>query len=264
MQLVTIAFSHYNEKARWALDRFGAPYREVRCMPLFHFPAVMWATRLRGGRSDRNSTRWSTPVLVTDDRQRLCDSSTIVRWASDRFGTPTTTLYPPEHRAEIEALEQRLGDMVGPHVRRMVYWHLLPRRDMLARLAHDNVGPLQARLFVAMSPLVRAALRRALAIDAERTDASLARVREEMAALGEHLGDRRYLVGDRFTAADLTAACLLAPAVLVGHREGYGAVLPELSSLPVELAELIGELRQTRIGQYCLRMFAEERRTRAR
>jgi glutathione S-transferase len=264
MQLVTICFSHYNEKARWALDYFGVPYRELRCMPMLHFPVVMWTTRLRGGRADRNSTRWSTPVLVTDDGERLCDSTAIVRWASDRFGAPETTLYPPEHRAEIEELEQHLGDKVGPHVRRMVYWHLLPRRDMLARLAHDNVGPLQARLFMAMSPLVRVVLRKALAIEAKRSDASLARVREEMTALGERLGDRRYLVGDRFTAADLTAACLLAPAVLVSHHEGYGAVMPERQSMPLELAELIGELRQTRIGQYCLRMFAEERRTPAR
>jgi glutathione S-transferase len=263
MQLVTIAFSHYNEKARWALDHFGAPYREVRCMPVLHFPAVMWATRLRGGRSDRASTRWSTPVLVTDDGERLCDSSAIVRWASDRFGTPATTLYPAEHREEIEALERRLGDTVGPHVRRLVYAHLLPEPELLARLARDNVGPLQARTFAAMSPLVRLVLRRALAIEPRRAEASLGRVREEMAALEERLGDRPYLVGDRFTAADLTAACLLAPAVLVSHGEGYGAVMPELSALPPELAALIGELRQTRIGQYCLQMFAHQRRARA-
>jgi glutathione S-transferase len=260
MQLVTIAFSHYNEKARWGLDRFGAPYRQIRCMPLLHFPAVMWATRLRGGRSERSSTRWSTPVLVTEDGERLCDSSMIVRWASERFGTPKTTLYPAEHRAEVEALEDHLNDHVGPHTRRFAYYHVLRTPGMLARIARDNVGRLQAAVFVAGIPLARAGLRRALGVDHERAEASLRRVREEMAALDDRLGDRPYLVGDRFTAADLSAACLLAPALLVSRSEGYGAVLPELSALPHEAADVVSELRQTRIGRHCLRMFAEERR----
>jgi len=260
MKLVTIVFSHYNEKARWGLDRFGVPYHQVRCMPMFHFPAVMWTTRFRGGRSDHNSTRWSTPVLITDDGERLCDSSTIVRWVSDRFGTPETTLYPDEHRAEIEAFERRMNDKVGPHTRRYAYHHLLGQPGLLAGLARDNVGPVQAAAFVAISPLVRVALRKALAIEPARAETSLQRVREEIAALDEQLGDRPYLFGDRFTAADLSASCLLAPALLVSRSEGYAAVLPGLSSLPSELVALVSELRQTRIGRHCLRMFAEERR----
>ncbi len=260
MQLVTIAFSHYVEKARWGLDRFGAQYREIRCMPLMHFPAVMWATRLRGGQSDRNSTRWSTPVLVTDDGQRLCDSATIARWASRTYGTPATTLYPEEHRVELEALEQHLHDRVGPHTRRFAYWHVLRTPGILAALARNNVGRVQAAVFVAALPLARAALRRALAIERERAEASFARVREQMAALDEQLGDRPYLVGDRFTAADLTAACMLAPVLLPSRAEGYAADLGRFEDLPRELQAVVTELRQTRIGQHCLRMFARERR----
>jgi glutathione S-transferase len=260
MRLVTIAFSHYNEKARWGLDRFGVRYREVRCMPLMHFPAVMWATRLRGGRSDRASTRWSTPVLVTDDGQRLCDSAEIVRWASDRFGTPDTTLYPAEHRGEIEALEQQLHDQVGPHTRRYVYWHVLRTPAALAELARRNVGRVQAAAFVTTLPLVRGALRRALGIEERRAEASLARIREQMAALDEQLGARPYLVGDRFTAADLTAACMLAPVLLPSRAEGYAADLGDADAHPAALRAVVDELRQTRIGQHCLRMFAQERR----
>jgi glutathione S-transferase len=260
VRLLTIVFSHYNEKARWGLDRLGVPYRELRCMPMFHFPAVMWATRLRGGQAERNSTRWSTPVLVTDDGQRLCDSTTIVRWASDRFGTPETTLYPAEHRSAIEALEQRLGDKLGPHARRLAYYHVLRSPGMLAKLARDNVGWLQATAFTAAIPLVRVVLRRALGIERERAEASLGRIREEVAALDDQLGDRPWLVGESFTAADLSVASLLAPALVVSRAEGYGAVLPERSALPSELAAVVSELRETRIGRHCLRMFAEQRR----
>jgi len=260
MQLVTIAFSHYNEKARWGLDRFGVAYRELRCMPLLHFPAVMWATRLRGGRSDRTSTRWSTPVLVTDDGQRLCDSADIVRWASDRHATPATSLYPAEHRAEIEALEDHLHDQLGPHTRRFAYWHVLRTPGVLAGLARRNVGPVQAAVFVAALPLVRGALRRALAVERERAEASLQRIRQEVAALDERLGDRPFLVGDRFTAADLTAACMLAPVLLPSRAEGYSADLGPRDERPPELLAVVDELRQTRIGRHSLRMLAQERR----
>ncbi len=259
MQLVTIAFSHYNEKARWALDRFGVVYRERRCLPMFHFPAVMWATRLRGGRADRGSTRFSTPVLVTDDGERLCDSARIARYASDRYGTPATTLHPVAHLHELEALERRLHEVVGPHTRRFAYYHVLRTPGMLASLARNNVGPVQATAFVATLPLWRTALRRGLGIERERAEASLLRVREEMAVLDAQLGDRSYLVGDRFSVADLTAAAMLAPVVLPSRAEGYGAVLVEPGSLPPELERLRQELRQTRIGRHSLRMFAEER-----
>lgn len=260
MQLVTIVFSHYNEKARWGLDHFGVAYRERACLPLFHFPAVMWATGLRGGRADRASTRFSTPVLVTDDGERLCDSAAIVRYASDRFGDERTTLYPEPHRDELHALEQRLHDAVGPHTRRVAYYHVLRDRQWLAALARHNVGRVQAGAFVAALPLVRAALRRALGIERQRAEASLVKLREEMAALDEQLGERSYLVGDRFTAADLTAACMLAPVLLPSRAEGYGAHLGELDTLPPELRTLVQELRQTRIGRHALRMFAQERR----
>lgn len=32
--LITIVFSHYNEKARWGLDYFGIPYTESAYLPL--------------------------------------------------------------------------------------------------------------------------------------------------------------------------------------------------------------------------------------
>lgn len=264
MQLVTIAFSHYNEKARWGLDRFGVVYRERACLPLLHFPVVMWTTRFRGGRSDRVSTRWSTPVLITDEGERLCDSSAIVRYADDRHGDEASTLYPREHRAEIEALEQRLHDRMGAHSRRVAYFHLLPERALIAALARNNVGSFQAAVFVRGLPLWSRVLRRALGIDRARAEASAAKLRQEVAQLDERIGDRLgeggYLVGDRFSAADLTLACMLAPALLPSQDEGYSAYLGRVDELPPAARALVEEMRQTRIGQHALRMFAEERR----
>ena len=223
-------------------------------MPVFHFPGVIRAVGLRGGQSDRVSSRFSTPILITDDGEHLHDSSLILRYLDDRFSTPETTLYPPEHEAEILELEQRVSARIGGHSRRIGYFHVLQRADLVAATARDNVGPTQARLFRALRPLLSVVIRRGLRIDARRVAKSVTVLREETALLDEKLGSGRYLVGDRFTAADLTTACMLAPALMAASSEGYGAVLPELSHLPAELRSLVDEMRATAIGAHSLRM----------
>src|SRR5262245_45738042 len=64
MELTTIKFSHFNEKARWALDRFGVAYTERAYMPMLHMPFAI--ARNRFMRSwDGTSTAATTPVLFT-------------------------------------------------------------------------------------------------------------------------------------------------------------------------------------------------------
>lgn len=259
MLLVTIAFSHYNEKARWGLDHFGVEHRERRYMPMFHFFGVMRATGGRGGRADRASTRWSTPLLVTDRGERVHDSSQIVRYLSDRFGDERTSLYPPEHREAIEQLERWLSDHLGPHTRRIAYFYLLGDRRWFSELGHRNVGRAQAMANDLCAPLLRRMLVRALGVDPRRTEASRSKLREAIARLDAQLGDRPYLVGDRFSAADLTAACLLAPVLAVTRDEGYSAFLVPSHGLPPDAAALVEEVRASRIGRHALRMFAQER-----
>jgi glutathione S-transferase len=259
MRLVTIRVSHYNERARWALDRLGVSYVEEPYMPMMHVPAVLLATRGRGGRADGVSTRVSTPVLVTDEGEALCDSGEILRWADARFGTPQTTLYPAPHRADIEAFEADVHDRVGPHTRRLAYFVGLMRPEIMHGLADRNVGPRQAWMFRRVSRIVMAGVARGLKIDAAHADRSLARLREQMRALGPRVEGRPYLFGDRFTAADLSLACMLAPVLLPTPAEGYGATLPEVEALPAEGRELVAEMRASPVGGFALRMFARER-----
>ena len=72
LRLVTIPISHYCEKARWALERAGMPYREERHVQLVHRIA---ARRAGGG--------LTVPVLVTD-RGVLRESSEILDWVDER------------------------------------------------------------------------------------------------------------------------------------------------------------------------------------
>lgn len=257
LRLITIAFSHYNEKARWILERYQVPFLEERYLPLFHFAPVIGATwRQAGGRTDQTSTRFSTPVLVTDAGERICDSTDIVHWVCDRRGA-REAMYPTPEVAE---LEEHFGRTLGPHARRVAYYHLLADRPISYRLADDNVSPRQSRLLRTVFPLWRAGLRNRLRINEPGYRRSLETVHNELAAVAERLDGRSYLCGDRFTAADMAFACMLSPALLPSVEDGYGARLPQPHELRPDARAVVEDIRATPAGQCALRLFREHRR----
>jgi glutathione S-transferase len=73
--------------------------------------------------------------------------------------------------------------------------------------------------------------------------------------VAEQLADgRRYLLGDRFTAADLTYAALAAPVVLPSV---YGVPLPPLELLDAPTKALVERGRAHPAGEFALRLYAE-------
>lgn len=261
--LLTIPFSHFNEKARWALDRFDVPYRERGYMPLLHMLPVMLATRGgRGAKADRVSSRWSTPVLVTDDGEHLCDSAAIVRWVDARCGDADTRLHVDDDATQLEAW---LCEGFGADTRRVAYGLGMRSGADLVTLARANVGAVQTALTRVVAPLAMQGIRRSLAIDARRVARSEGRVRETFEEVGRRLGTRPYLVGERFNVADLSFACMAAPVLMPTREEGFGGArgagsLPTREQLPAAATALCDELRDTVAGRHALRMFAQERR----
>ena len=76
-------------------------------------------------------------------------------------------------------------------------------------------------------------------------------------AVAERLGDgRRYLFEDRFTAADLTFACLAAAVVVPPE---YGVALPQPDVLPEPVAGDVRAFREHPAGAFALRLFRELR-----
>ncbi len=254
MLLVTIPFSHYNERARWALQHHGFSAHERRYLPMFHMYGVWRVTSASDRRSDRASSGYSTPVLVCPDRTVLADSGEIVRWADAQASTPETTLYPEPHRQQIEAFEAELHDTLGPDTRLLVYWFMLRNDAMFGALVRGNVAWWQRVGFWCLRPLAKAGLRRRMDLSESSYRAARQRVSNYVAQLGERLDGGRYLFGDRFTAADLTAATMFSPLLM--PLPGYGAAIPTLSD---ELAELSQQMRTTPLGAHALRMYADHR-----
>ena len=253
-ELTGIAFSHYVEKARWALERFGVPYHDRRVLPFFHFLAVYRVHRGKLGRADRASSRFSTPVLRTDDGRVLCDSAEIVRYVSGRFAPSGHDLYAAP---EVAQLERHFHDALGPHTRRVAYATLFEQPELMRQIARHNADSLQASLFMAAYPLAKRGLARFLAIDREHVLASIDQTRRELDAVSDRLRDGRpFLTGDRFTAADLAFACLASPALLPPQ---YSAWLPPLHAFSEAARARTLSFRETPAGAFVMRLFREER-----
>ena len=245
-RLITIPPSHYCEKARWALEHAGIPYREEGHPPLLH----RLATKTGGGGR-------TTPVLVAGKRV-LTDSTDILRFIDDEHAEGWRP-YPTDSqlRVEAEELEEIFDTRLGPHTRRLAYYHLLQENRLFLASVLAGVGGVERALFKGLAPAVKKLMRIGMKINEEGAERSLGRVREVFDTVGELLADgRSYLVGETFSAADLTFAALAAPVLL---PKGYGSPLPSLDELSSELLALIEEFRSSPAGLFALRIYRDHR-----
>jgi glutathione S-transferase len=244
--LLTIPPSHYCEKARWGLDHVGAVYRQQGHPPLLHFPSCKKA----GGRR-------TAPVLVTD-KGTFPDSTDILVFL-DGQSTDDTRLYPKDQgeRQRVEELEELFDDKLGPHTRRLAYYHLLPQRKLVMETVLFGVSRTERVLFKTFFPMIRFLMRKGMNITEESANRSLERIRAVFREVEGYLADGRgYLVGGQFTAADLTFAAMAAPVLL---PRNYGSPLPSLEDLPSALLPLIEEMRSSPAGEFGLKIYRDHR-----
>jgi glutathione S-transferase len=245
-RLVTIPISHFCEKARWALDRAGVSYVEEPHLQLVHVAA---ARRAGGGRT--------VPVFVAGDGEVVADSTDILRW-TDRRLVAEHRLYPEgELGAQAATLENELDEGLGPDGRLWMYHETLPVVNRLRPWAEAGLPGWEKLAFRGSGPMVSIAISRYLGVN----DASAAAARDSVDRvfddIAERLGDGRpFLLGERFTAADLTFAALSAPMLLPSR---YGSPLPPPEAMPAGAADHIRRLRSHPAGVFADRLYREER-----
>jgi glutathione S-transferase len=246
--LITIPISHYCEKARWALDRAGVPYRERQHLQGLHRIAVK---RAAAGAE-------TAPVLLTPDGP-LTESADILRFADER-APAGKRIYPddPELLAEIGALERDFDERLGPEGRVWMYHEIGRQRDIVLKYAPADVPAWQRRSLPVALPVVSRFIDRVLDVTPETARRAEGEVRATFDEVAERLGDgREFLAGERFSGADLTFAALAA-AVLAPPE--YGVPLPQPDEMSPAAGAKVRELRAHPAGAFALRMFREHRR----
>jgi glutathione S-transferase len=203
-----IVISHYSEKARWALDHKRVPHRRRALPGGAHMVAALLLTR--GGSV-------TFPVLELDG-EAIGDSTAIIGALERRC--PDPPLYPedPADRRRALDLEDYFDRELGPPIR-LVAWHELIREpDRLATLVERFLPPPLRGTPAASAVTARYAAAFTSLRYGVKSEEAAQRSREEVVAaidrLEEELDGNDYLVGNRFSVADLTAAALLYPLAL--------------------------------------------------
>ncbi len=245
LRLITIPISHYCEKARWALERAGIPYCEE--------PHVQGLHRVYARRAGGGST---VPVLVTPEGA-IGESAQIIAWVDGQLAPERRLGGEGAETQQVAALCRRLDERLGPSGRRLIYIRMFEQPKVMLRFNNQGVPRWEDRALRAGLPFAQRFIARALDISpgVEVTDEAL--VWEEFDWIAGLLADGRpFLLGDRFTAADLTFAALAAPIVLPSP---YGVQLPPVELLDEPTARLIARGRAHPAGEFALRMVGEQR-----
>jgi glutathione S-transferase len=194
-----IPLSHFNEKVRWALDYKCIGHRRKVLGPDYLIRA--WRATGRG----------TLPILFLEGRA-IGDSTHIIAALEDRF--PEPPLYPGDAAARQRALalEDYFDEQLGPALRAAVVTPLF-RRDPDIALRVLTTG-MPDKAYQRLRPLVRmfpAFYRFRHKISDTRLEADRATVNAALDRIEQERQGRRYLVGEAFTVADLTAAAMLSP-----------------------------------------------------
>jgi glutathione S-transferase len=178
-KLITMYGSPWSERVRWAFAFKGLKYEKQNHEP---------------GPADEEKVKKLTgqtlvPVLITDDKV-IPDSSAILEWLEDTRPEPPLLPRSEKDRAQVTLWEELAIEVLGPQARTLINGRLLssshPEVQRTAqyfaeKYGHSPFAEEQARLIV----------------------------KRLLIALKHTLSGRQYLVGDAFTRADLSIACML-------------------------------------------------------
>jgi glutathione S-transferase len=243
-RLIAIAISHYCEKVRWAMDYLDIDYAEEDHAPPFH----------RQYTSHHQGT--TVPVLVTHE-QALVDSRDIMHYL-DTVAVDKQ-LYPqdPELRQQAETLEQLFDQKLGVATRNWGYYYAIQKPFKIAIAWGINAPWSEKIKCIIAVPRIPGLLRQFYNVTEASKEAAFQDIKEVFAVVNQKLNSgQQYLVGDRFSATDITFAALASPVIRPEHHPFYNS---QLSKVPTEIVTVIRELRETPAGELVMRLYREHR-----
>jgi glutathione S-transferase len=215
MLLLQFSTSHYCRKARLALGYKDISYQVENLTPGLHLLKLKPLTGLT-----------TVPVLkpqLDNQPTAIADSSRIIQFLESYC--PNRPLYfdDPQLQTQALMLEDWLDESIGTATR-FVYYQFRAGSG-------KQIDP------SLLSQVVIQVVRRQYGIDQASAELAAQRLKVAFEVL-QVWRDRPYLVGDRFSVADLAAAALLSPLALIpDYRQQY----PWLFESITRIHQLCGE-----------------------
>lgn len=216
MLLLQFSTSHYCRKARLVLAYKGINYQCENLTPGLHILRVKPLTGLT-----------TLPVLlpqIAGQPQAIADSTQIIKFLESYQPEPALFLPNPEHQSEAWMLEDWLDESIGVATR-FVYYQFRAG-------AGKEIDP------SLMSQLVIQVVRKQYGINEATVRLATNRLNQSLVELSRRWQNREYLVGDRLSVADISAAALLSPLALIPtYRQEY----PWLFDRIAQIHQICGE-----------------------
>ncbi|KJH71865.1 glutathione S-transferase family protein [Aliterella atlantica] len=215
MLLLQFSTSHYCRKARLALGYKKIPYQVKNLTPGLHALQLKPLTGLT-----------TVPVLIPDSAtgKAIADSTHILTFLENYCPEPTFFLAKKPQQTEASMLEDWLDESIGTATRFVYY-------DYRSG-AGKQIDP---SLF---SQLVIAVVQKQYGINQASVELAASRIASCLAELSGRWQNSMYLVGDRFSIADIAAAALLSPLALIPY---YQEQYPWLFERIAQIHQLCGE-----------------------
>ena len=244
-RMISYAVSPYSEMARWVMDRLGVEYREESHVPMLHFLLVQTTDEL--------------PGLVVPEKM-LGNSREVLDYWEAR--SPRAETLDAGDDPDVEALLERFDSKTGVAVRRFAYYYMLPDRRGTLKCWQRGAPLWEKVVSSVFFPIMRGIMNKGLQLTPTAPQESMVEIDDCFQLVEQHLADgRRYLTGDRLTAADIAFASLTAPVIF---PDGYAGPLPRIEELPHAMREQVKRLRGTSAGQFALKLYREDRGTPSR
>ena len=235
--------SHYNDKVRWALAFKGLKHERVSYLPGPHQIPIK-----------KLSGQTSTPVLVIDGKA-IAGSAEIVDTLEAKFPEPRLFPAASAEREQALAIVDRFDREVGPATRTAAFTVFVQELGYVSRLFGDDASTIKRGVYRMVLPLVKPVMAKTNGVtDPANVVRAFDTIRQTLDWIAEATRDRFFLVGDRFSVADLTVAALMSPVVKLEHPD-----MRQAEPVPEALVKLLAQWKDHPGVLWVQRQYRENR-----
>ena len=242
MNLLEFPHSHYCEKVRWALDYKGIPFKPVTIMPGFHIFTIR-----------RYAPDTSVPVLL-NNRDVVQGSSEIIDYLEQKFPSRSLTPTDAKERQECLDIENSMNIRLGKNIRQILYYRLLAYPAFIRHCFTHPLPRIKQLIFSLFYPLLRYKIFKTYVISSKKVEHAKHEFDVAMCELEIILSQKEYLVGDKFTRADLSVASMLSLLVMPPEHPFPWREIPDLQT-----RDFYDEYRNHPVTMWVTKMYRDHR-----
>ncbi|CAF1282778.1 unnamed protein product [Rotaria sordida] len=211
LRFYQIPWSTYCDKVRWALDLKEIPYDIINYNPY---------GKTKGLERAPKTIRKLMPILEdpnNNDNPFRCDSTPILLYLHNQYSQSSISLFPLSYEQCQQVFDKclRLDSELGLYTRRIAYVQILKEKPSIISILLSekyswayNPDDIRSRL---ISPFISCFMIARYRLHRIREDGLKEKTEQILLDIGEYLHTHNYLVGEQFSAADLTFCSLIKP-----------------------------------------------------